>query len=51
MLPISENNLNQINDACIKFHIKILHLFGSAATDDFNNDSDLDFLVEYFKDA
>ena len=51
MLPISENNLNQINDACIKFHIKTLHLFGSATTEDFNNDSDLDFLVEYFKDA
>ena len=51
MLPISEKNLNQINDACIKFHIKTLHLFGSATTEDFNSDSDLDFLVEYFKDA
>lgn len=51
MIAISENNLTQINNACIKYHIKSLYLFGSATTDNFTKESDLDFLVDYFKDA
>jgi uncharacterized protein len=51
MIAISENNLSQINDACVKYHIKSLYLFGSATTNNFTKESDLDFLVDYFKDA
>ena len=50
MLAISENSLKQINDACIKYHIKTLYLFGSATSGNFTTESDLDFLVDYFKD-
>ena len=51
MSPISKNNLIQINDACLKYQIKTLYLFGSATTNTFTNESDLDFLVDFFKDA
>ncbi len=48
---IVENNLNNIKDACKKYKVKSLYLFGSATTESFNAKSDLDFLVDYFKDA
>lgn len=51
MFTLSQKNLRKINDACIKYDVKTLHLFGSATTDKFNTESDLDFLVDYFKDA
>ena len=51
MTHLTDNNLSKINDACIKYHIKSLYLFGSATTANFSKESDLDFLVDYFKDA
>ena len=51
MLPISENILHKINDACLNYQIKTLHLFGSATTESYTPESDLDFLVDFFKDA
>ena len=51
MLPISESNLRRIYDACLKYQIKTLHLFGSGTRREFNTKSDLDFLVDFFKDA
>ncbi len=48
---IVENNLNFIREACKKYKVKSLYLFGSATTENFTPKSDLDFLVEYFKDA
>lgn len=51
MIAISKNNLIQINDACIKYNIKSLYLFGSATTENFSKESDLDFLVDYYREA
>ena len=48
---IVENNLNFIKEACKKYKVKSLYLFGSATTENFTPQSDLDFLVDYFKDA
>ena len=48
---IVENNLNSIKEACKKYKVTSLYLFGSATTKNFDNQSDLDFLVEYPKDA
>ena len=51
MQPISENILHKISDACLKYQIKTLHLFGSVTTESYTPESDLDFLVDFFKDA
>ncbi len=44
-------NLNpfypQISAACRHFRVKKLELFGSGTREDFGNDSDVDFLVEF----
>ena len=37
----------KIEGFCKKHHIRRLSLFGSALRDDFNPESDLDFLVEF----
>ncbi|MBS1512943.1 MAG: nucleotidyltransferase domain-containing protein [Bacteroidetes bacterium] len=47
---IVQNNLGQIKDACERYNVISLYLFGSAVTEDFKPQSDLDFLVEYAKD-
>jgi uncharacterized protein len=38
-------------DLCERAHIAQLSLFGSALSDDFNDDSDIDLLVEFAADA
>jgi predicted nucleotidyltransferase len=35
----------EIKGVCERFHVKELSLFGSALTDRFDDDSDMDFLV------
>lgn len=48
MVTIVKENLNKINDACKRHHVKKLYLFGSAARSiDFDNKSDIDLLVEF----
>lgn len=37
----------QLHQLCKKYHVKELYLFGSATTDNFSEDSDLDFLVKF----
>lgn len=37
----------QLQQLCKKFNVKELYLFGSATTDDFSEDSDLDFIVNF----
>jgi predicted nucleotidyltransferase len=37
----------KIAEFCKKNHIRKLSLFGSVLRDDFNSDSDIDFLVEF----
>lgn len=41
----------QIKKICAELHLKRLDLFGSATTDNFGPDSDLDIIVEFKKDV
>lgn len=41
----------RIKDFCTKWQVRELSLFGSATRDDFNHDSDLDFLVSFYSSA
>ena len=41
----------QIKEFCKKWHIKELSLFGSALTEKFNRDSDLDILVSFNEES
>ena len=47
MIPLIQSRLDDLKRACRAHHVRRLELFGSAATDDFNSASDLDFLVEF----
>lgn len=47
-----EECLPQIREACRKFYVQRLYLYGSAVTDDFRpEESDLDFLVDFLPEA
>lgn len=47
MQPIIENNKLKIAEICKDLNIKTLHVFGSATTNRFNKDSDIDFLLSF----
>jgi predicted nucleotidyltransferase len=36
-----------LHELCKKYDVQKLYLFGSATTDDFSRDSDLDFIVKF----
>jgi len=38
---------DQLQQLCKKFNVKELYLFGSATTDNFSENSDLDFIVKF----
>jgi len=44
---IDEKNILKIRNLCIKHKVKELYLFGSYVNDNYNKDSDIDFLVEF----
>ncbi|MFH5834221.1 nucleotidyltransferase family protein [Halalkalibaculum sp. DA384] len=37
----------QLQQLCEQYNVKKLYLFGSATTDNFSEDSDLDFIVKF----
>ena len=37
----------QLEQLCKKFNVKELYLFGSATSDEFTADSDLDFIIKF----
>ncbi|MEO8760994.1 MAG: nucleotidyltransferase domain-containing protein [Bacteroidia bacterium] len=41
---IISNNINQITALCKQHHVKELYVFGSAARNEMNDESDVDFL-------
>jgi predicted nucleotidyltransferase len=45
MLSIVEENKDKLIDLCIAHNVKELFIFGSALTDQFNEESDIDFAV------
>jgi uncharacterized protein len=48
MIAEVKNNIDQIVDTCKKMQVKSLYLFGSGAREqDFNRESDLDFLFQF----
>lgn len=47
MVELVQNKLDEIVDACKKHHVIAIALFGSAAKDAMNEDSDIDLLVEF----
>lgn len=49
MNKIIESNLNQIKNYCRQYAVAKLHVFGSVTSDQFTDDSDIDFLIK-FKD-
>jgi len=38
---------DQLHQLCKQYNVKELYLFGSATSNDFSEDSDLDFLVKF----
>ncbi len=50
MAPLLIKNMDTIKDACIKHKVKSLYVFGSAVTENFSKDSDIDFLYIFKKD-
>lgn len=44
-----ENNIHKIIDLCKVHQVDAIYLFGSAATEHFNKNSDYDFLVQFNK--
>lgn len=48
MIAEIKNNINKIVDTCKEMQVKSLYLFGSGAREqDFNPESDLDFLFQF----
>jgi len=47
MVEYVQNKLDEIVDACKKHHVIAIALFGSAAKDTMNEDSDIDLLVDF----
>ncbi|MDQ8209766.1 nucleotidyltransferase domain-containing protein [Coraliomargarita sp. SDUM461003] len=45
MFDLTQNS--EVQEACKNFHVKRLHIFGSFASGDFNESSDVDLLVEF----
>lgn len=50
MIPLVKDNIEKITSACKKYGVKYLYVFGSAVTGSFKPESDLDFLVDYYRD-
>jgi predicted nucleotidyltransferase len=46
-MDIIERNIDQIILLCERIKVRELYVFGSVLTDKFNDESDIDFLVEF----
>jgi predicted nucleotidyltransferase len=49
MQQIIENKLDTIKSICRSFGVEKLHVFGSVVSDNFMQDSDIDFLISFNK--
>ena len=50
-MHLIEHNLQRIIELCKKYRVKRLFVFGSILTDRFNDDSDVDFSVDFDREA
>lgn len=46
-MKITENNLKHIKSLCEKYKVKSFSAFGSVTREDFQDDSDIDFVVDF----
>ncbi|MEZ4772089.1 MAG: nucleotidyltransferase domain-containing protein [Bacteroidia bacterium] len=49
--PVITKNIKAIQALCLRHHVVRLWVFGSVLRDDFNQDSDIDFLYEWDDEA
>ena len=47
LATIITNNLPQIKSICETHHVRELYVFGSAVTDKFEEESDIDFVIDF----
>lgn len=50
MHHLVKNRLNDLQTICAALKVKKLYVFGSATSDKFMKDSDIDFLISFFDD-
>ncbi|MCX2678549.1 nucleotidyltransferase domain-containing protein [Galbibacter sp. EGI 63066] len=46
-MQINEENINRIKKLCKQYKVRTFSAFGSVTRDDFNDDSDIDFVVDF----
>jgi len=46
-MKISEKNIERIKQLCKEHRVKNFSVFGSALTENFSSDSDIDFMVDF----
>jgi predicted nucleotidyltransferase len=52
MVPkLINNSITKVKELCRKYNVLSVHLFGSALTKEFNENSDIDLLVDFKKDS
>ncbi|MCX6704577.1 MAG: nucleotidyltransferase domain-containing protein [Candidatus Woesebacteria bacterium] len=51
MVKLIDEHREELIDLCRKYYVKKLEVFGSAATGEFGQSSDIDFLVEFDSEA
>ncbi|MFW5771559.1 MAG: nucleotidyltransferase family protein [Spirochaetota bacterium] len=49
MQKLIKERLEDLKDLCIKYNVQTMYIFGSACTENFNENSDIDILIS-FKD-
>ncbi|MCR9171407.1 MAG: nucleotidyltransferase domain-containing protein [bacterium] len=47
MMNLIEHNKQELQQLCEKYDIKTMYVFGSAATGNFNESSDIDILISF----
>ena len=47
MNKIIKNKIKELTQLCIDYQVKSMHIFGSAATDEFSSSSDIDLLIKF----
>jgi len=46
-MKLIEQNQQKLNQLCKEHHVKQLYLFGSVLTENFNDESDIDMLIQF----
>ena len=50
-MDLINSHINQINDLCSTYNVRRLFAFGSVLTDNFDEQSDVDLIVDFDKNA